>query len=307
MKGARKKMSSIDRIKEWEATLPPQLRERIDSIVDQITEQMDAIVKREGVVDDLIKSFIRLCDEIGLPREQTSVFIKHKLSGIISDDTIERHLPKDRKRKFESLPRDRKSAVREIEQKNEIELSTDGKVYPEKPISDEAETVRRIAEIPPNEEILETAIDMSMAATENKEQENKELKRLVDQKQDEIEKLHLEIAEFKFQLSDVIAKLKNAKIEENAITHQLIAELKGENRRLKQAVREEIQKESFVPAAEVESPKTVWIAALNCFGLSRSLMQLSMKLTDDSVNGKILFDIAIDGSIKNPRLEATSL
>lgn len=286
-------MSSIDRIKEWEATLPPQLREKIQSLVDQITEQMDVISQREGIVDKLIQEFLRLCDEIGLPPEQTSVFIKYKLKGIFSDDTIERHLPKDRKRKYNRY-QETEIRTEEIPKKELLVESSTG-------IEESDESV------PPNEEIMETAIDMSMAAAKISDDKVKELTKLLDQKQDELDKLQLQIAEFEFKLKDAIANVKENKRTEDKEVDSIIAEYENENKMLREALRKQVKTESFTPASEVQEPRTVWIAALNCFGLSRSLMQLSMKLTDESTKCKILFDIASDGSIKNPRLETSTL
>ena len=268
-------------------------------------EELRTLVQRKG---QIVKEMAEIIEDSHImDPEWISGFLKwlfQKEDLEVSDTTIERAcgpLQKNR-RKLRKIA----GKMQDLLDEKELELSTDGNVYPEHRPEFDLEP----GPIPTNEEILATSTDIAVNTIVDLEAKVRDLEirldealDLSDKKQDEIAKLQLSLGEFELQLRDKMEQLKRLTQKENQLTDTVIAELQNENKRLKEALRVYVKKEEFGTANKVESPSTVWVQALNCFGFARSLMQISMKLSDHSARLKVLFDIAADGSIKNPRLE----
>lgn len=273
---------------------------------------------------DLIRELAEIIQERQwIPAEYISSFLRKILKDIVTDKDIQRALGrthKDSHKKREAHAQ-QTAMLSADDVKKEIEVSTDGNIYAKNYIDPVPEPEPHRPEfdlepgpIPTKEEILETGAEIVVHTINHLEEKVKDLEirldealTLADKKSDEIEKLHLSLGEFELQLRDKMKEVQELKTKEDKVTDQVIAELQSENNKLKNALREYIKRDEFSTANKVDSPPTVWVSAVNCFGFSRSLMQISMKLTDSSARLKVLFDIAADGSIKNPRLETTEI
>jgi hypothetical protein len=307
--------SSKDRIRDWFFHLSEETRNQIDDIVEQIREKEEFIETHEQSLRDLVRDLARMLEPLIDDSSQISIIIKAIANGRISDDTIERALPEDKKRKHKPY-----ETYRQLEQnrlpdsQRPVTVSTNGSQSTTGPDGNEKEEVveeepEPLAFKPTDYSmyngIAERSAEIALTTIDSLKEELVEKDTLLDDKDKRIRELELERGNFEIELGN----LKNKPIPKNV---DQLEELQIQLDEAKQTIeeyreieRKRVQVQDFQPASKVSSPPTVWIAAINLAGFIRALVGVSMKFDPRSLQRKVLFDVASDGQLKNPRPEGT--
>lgn len=289
--------SNKDKIRDWFFALPPETRERIDSQIENIRNQEDVTERHEQTLRKMVKELARTIEPLVDDPSQISAIIKAIANGRISDETIEKALPKEKKRKYDRY--------QDLEIRNNtdfqqpVTVSSDGsESYDDgepdsKPDWTEGKDIE-IKEIGSayNREIQEYEVKLNEALT------------LADDKDKRIYELEMKQGELEMEMEDLKKKpvRKESDIEK-------IEELQIENDNLKLRLREveeiertRIKESGFSTASRI--PKHPWIAAIDALPFYITLR----RARDYAINNndpwrKILFDAGEDGKLSNARLE----
>lgn len=127
-----------------------------------------------------------------------------------------------------------------------------------------------------------------------------EASRLIADKDKEIERQRLQIGELELKIEDLKKKpsdqLAKLQVEYDAKCQ--------ENRELREVLHAKNQ--NFAPASSIESPKSVWVAAVNAINLFKGLHEGSRwAIEHNDPWKKVVFTVGNDGQLTDARPEGT--
>jgi regulator of replication initiation timing len=306
--------SNNDKIREWFFALPEDIREKIDSQIENIRNQEDVTEKHQQTLTKMVKELARMLESLVDDTSQISLIIKAIANGRISDDTIEQALPKEKKRKYERYQdlanptnRDFQRPVTVSSDGSESYTKSDGTEGERRdeyePYEGEPEPIPSIQEV--NEQATEIALSLADEyAKKAKEQEIRlrEALQIADDKDKRIYQLEMEAGELEMQIAD-LKKTPPAKDIDKAEELQIENDnLKQTLEELKEALRANVKASGFTQASHI--PKQVWVAAINALNFYRTLNKASRHAIEHNDPWhRIIFDIAEDGQLKAAKLE----
>lgn len=125
---------------------------------------------------------------------------------------------------------------------------------------------------------------------------------LLEDKEREIERQRVAMGEMELQIKEL-----QDKPSKDLAELQARYDLKCiEYNELKAIESQRTAQLDFKPASQVQSPKIVWVAAVNAFNLYKGLKDGSMHATSNNDPWhKVIFDVSVDGQLNNARLEGS--
>lgn len=297
-----------DKIRDWFFALPEEQRNQIDGLIEEIREREEAIETHEQSMRELVRKLARMLESLIDDPAQTSIIIKAIANGRISDETIEKALPEDKKRKHKPYELFRKRVINnsDFQDPETVTVASDGSESHTKPDGTEGER----EPVPTKEEVLETSAEIAMTladqyAADVKERDIrlKEALELADQKDKRIYELEMAFGELEIQIAE-LTKLRKPEAKDVDKTEEL--QIENDNMKqtiieLQEALRAKVKTSGFTQASQL--PKQVWLAAINAINFYRELNKASRFAIEHNDPWKrIVFDVAEDGQLKVAKL-----
>jgi hypothetical protein len=151
-------------------------------------------------------------------------------------------------------------------------------------------------------EIALTTIDSMKEELKEKDIRLDEAFALIDDKDKEIERQRIAMGEMELRIKELQDK-PSKDLAELQIRYDLKCQ---EYNELKAIESQRTAQHDFKPASQVQSPKVVWVAAVNAYHVYKGLHEGSMWATSHNEPWKkVLFEVAVDGQLKDARLEGS--
>lgn len=303
--------SNKDKIRDWFFALPEEQQNQIDSLIEDIREKEGLIEIHEQSLREMIRKLARILEPLIKDPSQTSMIIKAIANGRISDETIEKVLPEDKKRKHKPYELFSKREINGVDFSRPVTVASDGSESHEPESKQEPELYEGDPEpIPSVQEVNEQATEIALTladqyAADAKERDlrlNEALK-LADDKNKRIEQLLLENGELELKIIDLQTAADQAKEVDRKEELQIeVDNMKLTIHELQEALRAKVKTSGFTQASQL--PKQVWLAAINAINFYRELNKASrFAIEHNDPWKKIVFDVAEDGQLKAAKLE----
>lgn len=314
--------------KEWEYFKEKVIPAYIDRL-SHLEEQKSDLDKSKK---DIVLELADRCEKY-MASDEIARFLVKELKGTVEKAWIERILGKTQKRHYERYQDSEMSNLDISNKENTVQVSTSGSQSVTGPDGNEREQeVEQMAEVAAediatkriseadeesdvHDAIAERSAEIALNTIESKNKEVEDAKirlneafHLIEDKDSVIQKLRVELGNLEIEVGELKRKkplMSINKVDDTKEDLQIqLDEAKQTIIELRQIEAIHTRNQDFSVASKVASPSKVWIAAINASGLTRALVQITMKAARSSLERKkVLFDVTDEGQLKNPRLE----